>query len=95
MIEEKYIRKIKKILENHLEEKDRVFVFGSSVEGEKFADVDLAVVSDRENLDKTLMRIREDLEESNLPYKFDVINFNQAKESFRNRVIESPKIWII
>lgn len=95
MIQGKYLAEIKGISGKYLKEGDRAFIFGSSAEDKKFNDIDLAVVSDRDDLDKALMQIRDDLEESKLPYKFDVVNFNQAKESFRNRVMNGPKIWII
>ena len=42
---EMYIEKIKEILQKQLTHDEKVFVFGSSVENEKFGDVDLAVVS--------------------------------------------------
>ncbi len=95
MIAEKYLAKIKEILEKHLQSGDRVFIFGSSVDSDNFGDIDLAIVSDREDLDRSIMYIRELLEESTLPYKFDLVNFNKAKDSFRNRVMSGPKIWII
>lgn len=93
-MDEKYIARIREILGKHLKKGDRVFIFGSSVENEKFGDVDLAVVSKNAEVDKIIYKIKNDLEESTLPYKFDVVNINQTKDSFRNRVMNGPKIWI-
>lgn len=95
MIENKYIDKIKKIFEKHLSNGERVFVFGSSVSSEKFGDIDLAIVSEQAVDDKTIRSIKSDLEESDLPYKFDVVDINQTKDPFRTRVLNGPKIWII
>ncbi len=95
MVNEKYIVRIKEILEKHLVAGERVFVFGSSVDQEKFGDVDLAIVSTRPEIEKAIYRIKDDLEESTLPYKFDVVDINQTKDPFRARVLNGLKIWII
>jgi len=95
MIDEKYIIRIREILQKHLAKDERIFVFGSSVESEHFGDIDLAIISDNPETDKAIYRIKYDLEESNLPYKFDVININKTKDSFRARVLNGPKLWII
>ncbi|MFZ2226213.1 MAG: nucleotidyltransferase domain-containing protein [Candidatus Moraniibacteriota bacterium] len=95
MLEEKYIAKIKELFSHQLEKGERVFVFGSSVEGTKFNDVDLAIVSERKEIDKTISKIKDALDESSLPYRFDVININNTKDPFRERVMGGPKIWII
>ncbi len=95
MVDEKYVIRIREILEKHLTDNEKVFIFGSSVENEKFGDVDLAIVSQRIVGEKVMRYIREDLEESTLPYKFDLVDINQANDPFRTRVLNGPKIWII
>ncbi|EKD58679.1 MAG: hypothetical protein ACD_56C00073G0008 [uncultured bacterium] len=95
MVDEKYIIRIREILEKHLTYNEKVFIFGSSVENEKFGDVDLAIVSQRIVDEKVMHYIREDLEESTLPYKFDLVDINQTNDPFRTRVLNGPKIWII
>lgn len=95
MVTEIYINKIKEILQKHLKHNEKVFIFGSSVENEKFGDVDLAVVSEQAVEEKVMHHIREDLEESTLPYKFDLVDINQTNDPFRTRVLDGPKIWII
>lgn len=95
MLEESYILKIKEILRKHLVDGDRALIFGSSVENEKFGDVDLGIISDNLDIERAMRNIREDFEESTLPYKFDVININKTNEKFRTQVLNGPKIWII
>ncbi|MEI7891420.1 MAG: nucleotidyltransferase domain-containing protein [bacterium] len=95
MVTEIYINRIKEILQKHLNSNEKVFVFGSSVENEKFGDVDLAVFSEQAVDETKLRHIREDLEESTLPYKFDLVDINQTNDPFRTRVLNGPKIWII
>jgi hypothetical protein len=95
MVDENYIVKIKEIVEKHLTGREKVFIFGSSVENEKFGDVDLAIVSEQAVDDVVMRHIREDLEESTLPYKFDLVDINKSNDPFRTRVLNGPKIWII
>ncbi len=95
MISKKYISEITEIVKKHVEKNGGVFIFGSSVIQDKFGDVDLGVISDDPEIDKKIYRIKNELEESALPYKFDVVNINKAKESFRARTLKGKKIWII
>jgi len=95
MVSEKYIDRISAIMKKHLTQGEKVFIFGSSVDSERFGDVDLAVVSEQPVDSAVIYRIKEDLEESTLPYKFDVVDINNTKDPFRSRVLNGPKIWII
>lgn len=95
MIDKKYISEIAEIVKPRIGKNDRVFIFGSSVNQERFADVDLGVVSENSEIDKDICRIKDALEESTLPYKFDVVNMNKAKSLFRERALNGPKVWII
>jgi predicted nucleotidyltransferase len=60
------------------------YAFGSRVKGnpKKFSDLDLCFI---ENIPGNMQsQIDEDFEESDLPYKVDVINWNTCDESFQN-----------
>ena len=83
----KYFKEIKKITSKHLSKNARVFVFGSSVENSCFNDIDIGVLY--ENDDFKLSLIREDLENSNIPYKVDLINFDEVEKTFKNKVMKS------
>jgi predicted nucleotidyltransferase len=65
------------------------------VDSKNFADIDLAIVSKTPVEEKIIQLIREDLEESTLPYKFDVVDINKSNDPFRARVLNGSKIWII
>jgi len=95
MVKEIYVDRVREILKKHLTGGERAFIFGSSVENEKFGDVDLAVVSEQAVDEKVMRHIREDFDESTLPYKFDLVDINQTNDPFRTRVLNGPKLWII
>jgi len=95
MIDKKYIIHIREIVQKHVGKKGRVFIFGSSVESAHFSDIDLGVIHDDLGTDRIIQNIKNDLEESNLPYTFDVVDIHRADELFRNKIMNNKKIWII
>jgi predicted nucleotidyltransferase len=61
----------------------KFYVFGSrsKQQAKKFSDLDLCYF---DNIDsRILSNIEEDFEESDLPYKVDIINFNDCSEDFK------------
>lgn len=78
---------IKEIISKHLDlRKCSVFIFGSRAQGtsRKFSDVDIGIESDKNISDSTLIKIEEDLENSDLPFTVDVIDFSKVNDSFKN-----------
>ncbi len=64
---------IKKILPNA-----KIFIFGSRAKktNRQFSDIDIAVKDQKIN-PATLAKIRFELEESALPHKFDLVNYDE------------------
>jgi predicted nucleotidyltransferase len=79
---------VERILADHVPECE-VRVFGSRVAGtsKRYSDLDLAVVGPGELDPDTLRRLREALEESDLPFRVDVIDWHAISEGFR-KVVE-------
>ncbi len=71
----------------------RVFIFGSRASGNphQFSDVDLLfeLTNTSSLTDSDLSKIREDLEESNLTIKVDLVNFQHLAESYRDGVLKT------
>lgn len=86
MIEKKKIQKqIIEIFKKYSElRKAKVFLFGSFLNKEKFFDIDLGISGEFD--EKILPQLREDFEESNFPYKVDIVDFNQADKNFKSYV---------
>lgn len=68
----------------------RVFVFGSRVKGnsQKFSDVDVGIEGSRPVEQKIMYKIKDELEESDLPYFVDVVDFAVADPSFTKKAGE-------
>lgn len=69
----------------------RVWIFGSRARGtqQKFSDVDLLYSSPKTPFPSGyLSKIAEDIEESRLPYKVDLVHEDQIASSYRDGIIK-------
>ncbi|MCX7759845.1 MAG: nucleotidyltransferase domain-containing protein [Hydrogenothermaceae bacterium] len=74
------IEQLKEFIRNFLSGKDiKVYLFGSRARGNnrESSDIDLAFESE-EDIDRQLTYLRFVIEESNLPYKVDIVNLKYA-----------------
>lgn len=87
-LEEKYISFIKEVIFKYLQE-GKIYLFGSRAKGKarKYSDIDIAL--DNKDLDKTiLLKIKNEFENSTLPYEVDVLDLNNISESFKKHIID-------
>lgn len=94
----KHIDILKTIFEKHLAEQAdiKVYLFGSRATGKfkEFSDIDVAIKSKDTNLKDKLFRIQDDLEESELPFKVDLLNWDEiAKEYLSNIKKQKVLFW--
>lgn len=75
----------------------RVYVFGSRARGshQKFSDLDLLIIErkDRPVTDSTLSAIKENAEESMLPFKIDLVRDTELAHSYRPSVDKDLTPW--
>ncbi|MBN8537640.1 MAG: nucleotidyltransferase domain-containing protein [Deltaproteobacteria bacterium] len=82
-IDPKHLEIIKGILGPHL---NFTYVFGSRAKGtaKKYSDLDLVI---KTTIDKTSLRkIQDHFEESDLPYKVDLIIWSETDDTFKNHI---------
>ncbi len=91
MIQQKYVSLIAECKEKFLPNY-KVFIFGSSLRNRMFRDVDIGVLREDSNLDLT--SFREALEESQLPYLTDVVDFDEVTETFREETFKEKVLWL-
>jgi uncharacterized protein len=72
-----------------------VYLFGSWARGEATpcSDIDLAVESRTPLPAGLLARLREQLEESHVPYRIEVVDLGDADPVFRRRIREEGISW--
>lgn len=75
--------------------KTKVYLFGSRATGDAMpgSDVDIGVEPLESLPAGVLSSIRENLEESTVPYTVDLIDLEQASKTFKNNVINNGKKW--
>ena len=73
--------------------KNQVFIFGSRAKGKarKFSDYDIGVTGKKPLNFKKIAQINEELEESDLPYRVDVVDFSTVSKSFKNIALSKLK----
>ena len=76
------------------EQKNRYFLFGSSVRKEEFRDIDMGVIGNTQ-AQKKLTDLREQFYQSRIPYSVDVVDFDTADSHFREYVLRTePIVWM-
>lgn len=93
MIKQEYSARIYSILTKCIKPLPRVFIFGSSLKTKSFADVDVGLVGKAVKASE-LYRAKEELEESTLPYKIDLVDFNTVESSFKKEVLSGKIQWL-
>jgi predicted nucleotidyltransferase len=73
----------------------RVYLFGSWARGEarRLSDIDVAIDPATPLPRGTLARLREQLEESSVPYHVDVVDLSRTDPAFRRRVLAEGVLW--
>jgi predicted nucleotidyltransferase len=95
-IYEDSLKMLIKIIESVLKEKGvTVYLFGSRATGKatSTSDIDIGIVL-KKNMgsDKKIALLKEKIENSNIPYKVDVVDLSQVSESFRKQILKEGKI---
>jgi predicted nucleotidyltransferase len=87
-IRPEHLKIVEDILKKHLSVNATVWVFGSRAKNSarKFSDLDLAVDAGRPLSNQVMTELAFDFEESDLPYKVDVIDWHKIKENFKNLI---------
>lgn len=92
--EKKYQKEIKEIIFRFLNPKEyQVFIFGSRVtgKGKKFSDYDVGIWGKKPVPSNTIILIEEAFEESDLPYKVDIVDFSLVSSNFRKVALSKIK----
>lgn len=91
---EKIERQIKNIIFRFLDrQKYQVFIFGSRATGKsrKFSDYDIGILGKKPVLSEDKILIEEALEESDIPYKVEIIDFSSVSDKFKKMALAKIK----
>jgi predicted nucleotidyltransferase len=73
----------------------RVYLFGSSVTGgiRRASDIDVAIEPRGALSPALLAKLREQLEESDIPYDVDIVDLSTTSAEFKARVLREGILW--
>jgi predicted nucleotidyltransferase len=73
----------------------RIYLFGSSVTGRprRWSDIDVAIDTVRPLPSALLAELREQLEESEIPYDVDIVDLSKASPEIRASVAREGLLW--
>lgn len=93
-VSKKTEKEIKDIIFLFLDKKKyQVFIFGSRAlkKAEKFSDYDIGIWGEKPVSDDVLAMIKETLEESDLPYVVDIVDFSLVSPEFKKVALSKIK----
>ncbi len=94
MTEKQAERKIRSIIFKYIEPGDySVFIFGSraSDSSNKYSDFDIGILGDKPLPLKLKYLMEEELEESNIPFNVDIVDFSLVNDDFKKVALEKTK----
>lgn len=88
------LEKLKEVFLSFLKDEDvKVILFGARGDFVNTSDVDIGIIADK-NFDKRkLILLREYIEELNIPYKVEIVDFSNVSEDFKQMALKEEVIW--
>jgi len=93
---DKYIEIAKEIILGYINRDEiNVFLFGSRVtdDSRRGSDIDIGFLGNEEINHRIFRKIVDDLEDSVVPYHFDLVDFSKVDESFKKIALQKIIIW--
>ncbi len=90
------IENLKKVILSFLKDEDvKVVLFGSRARGDfiNTSDVDVGIITGKRFDRRKLILLREYIEELNIPYKVEIIDFSTVSEEFKQMALKERVIW--
>ena len=91
----KYLTMIKEIIFSIIDKNEyKVFLFGSRATKNfnRYSDVDIGFLGNKP-IGNAYYKIINKIEESNIPYKVDIIDFALVDENFKKIALQEIEIW--
>ena len=96
MSENKYILKLKELIIDFLKyDNVKVVLFGSRARGDSYisSDVDIGIIPHEKFAKNKITLLRENVENLNIPYKVEIVDFSEVSESFRKESLKEAMVW--
>lgn len=95
-MENNFLLQIKELVTSELRnENAKIILFGSRArkKNNSFSDVDIGIIpKGKVNNDKITL-LREKIENLNIPYKVEIVDFSDVSEDFKKEALKEAIIW--
>ncbi|HBR17185.1 MAG: hypothetical protein A3G39_11245 [Deltaproteobacteria bacterium RIFCSPLOWO2_12_FULL_43_16] len=91
-----YIQELKELVLDALKDEElKIILFGSRArkDGAISSDVDIGIIPKGSFDRKKITLLRESIDEMNIPYKVDIVDFSFATEEFKNEAMKEAESW--
>jgi predicted nucleotidyltransferase len=91
-----YLDALKKVvLEMLCDEKTKIILFGSRARKDNYAgsDIDIGLIPSGKIDTTKITLLREKIENMNIPFKVDIINFAETSQDFKQEALKEAVIW--
>lgn len=90
------LEKLKEVLLSFLKGEDvKVVLFGSRARGDfvSASDIDVGIIIGESVDRKKIILLREYIEELNIPYKVEIVDFSKVSEEFKQMALKEAVVW--
>lgn len=95
-MDNEFVERLKECVLESLKGEDlKIILFGSRARKDNMAcsDMDIGIIPKGEFDRRKLVLLREGIEELNIPYKVDIVDFSSVSEIFRREALKGAEIW--
>ena len=94
--ENRYLLKLKElVLASLKDEKVKIILFGSRgrQDNHSTSDVDIGLIPHGGMDKKKVVLLKEKVEDLNIPYKVEIVDFSEVSESFKREAMKGMIVW--
>lgn len=91
-----YLARLKSLILSLLEDEPvKIIVFGSRArkDSHRSSDVDIGLIPHGKLSIGKITELKEKIEDLNIPYKVEIVDFSQVSESFRKEAFKEVVVW--
>ncbi len=95
-IYEKALTLLEDMIKDAFKDSDvKIVLFGSRARGDyaKTSDIDIGILPGGKINKKELILLREKMENSNIPYKVDIVDLSQTSREFKEKALKEGLLW--
>lgn len=96
MYSNNYLMKLKDLILKSLKDEEvKIILFGSRARADSrsTSDVDIGLIPYGKLDNKKLLMLKEKIEDLNIPYKVEIVDFSQTSKSFKKEAMKEVIVW--